>query len=100
MTRKPEMRREFSINDQLIRAALSISNNIAEGFEYDNRKDFIKYLRYSKGSTGEVRNILTFLLNINLIDHEYFDSTCEELKFLSRQIYTLINYLTNSSRSK
>jgi four helix bundle protein len=48
LTKKPPLRIERDVNSQLIRAALSISNNIAEGFEYDNRKDFIKFLRYAK----------------------------------------------------
>lgn len=52
VTRDEKFAREYSIKDQIIRASISISNNISEGFEYDNRKDFIKFLRYSKGSTG------------------------------------------------
>lgn len=43
VTREEKFTREFSIKDQIIRASISISNNISEGFEYDNRKDFIKF---------------------------------------------------------
>lgn len=70
VTREEKFTREFSIKDQIIRASISISNNISEGFEYDNRKDFIKFLRYSKGSTGEVRNMLIYLKRIGLISNE------------------------------
>ncbi|RPI13044.1 MAG: four helix bundle protein [Ignavibacteriae bacterium] len=45
-----DLKRDHGLKDQLQRAVVSISNNIAEGFEYDNNKDFIKYLRYAKGS--------------------------------------------------
>ena len=44
-----KLRKDFSTKDQGQRAALSISNNIAEGFEYDNPADFIRFLRYAKG---------------------------------------------------
>jgi len=33
--------KDYSFKDQIKRAALSISNNIAEGFEYNNNNDFI-----------------------------------------------------------
>lgn len=56
LSEKGSLSKNFSAKDQLKRAALSISNNIAEGFEYDNNKELIRFLKYSKGSTGEVRS--------------------------------------------
>ena len=43
------MARDFTARDQLRRAAISISNNIAEGFEYNNNKVFCRFLMYAKG---------------------------------------------------
>ena len=37
--------KDFSFKDQIKRAALSISNNIAEGFEYNNNNDFYRFLK-------------------------------------------------------
>lgn len=37
------------MKDQLRRAACSMSDNIAEGFEYNNNPDFIRFLNYAKG---------------------------------------------------
>ena len=45
--------KEFAIQDQLKRATLSISNNIAEGSEYGNNKQFVRFLWYSKGSSAK-----------------------------------------------
>jgi len=56
--------RDFSFKDQIKRAALSISNNIAEGFEYNNNNYFVQFLRIAKGSCGEVRNCLLFSLKV------------------------------------
>ncbi len=46
------------MTNQINRAVLSITNNIAEGSEYNNNAQFIRFLKYSKGSCGEVRNML------------------------------------------
>jgi four helix bundle protein len=39
------IKRDFSLKDQFKRAAVSISDNIAEGFEYNNNPDFYRFLR-------------------------------------------------------
>jgi four helix bundle protein len=59
--RKGELAKDFGLRDQVRRSAVSIAANIAEGFEYDNRKDFKRFLTYSKGSGGELRSHLAVL---------------------------------------
>lgn len=44
-----ELSRDWGMKDQIRRSVASISNNIAEGFEYNNNRDFVKFLRYAKG---------------------------------------------------
>lgn len=97
VTRDEQFAREYGIKDQIIRASISISNNISEGFEYDNRKDFIKFLRYSKGSTGEVRNMLVFLKRVGLISNEVHDKLTNDAVILSKQLFAFINYLKNNN---
>lgn len=99
ITKEEQFAREYSIKDQIIRASISISNNIAEGFEYDNRKDFIKFLRYSKGSTGEVRNMLIYLKRIGLISKEVHEKITNDSVILSKQLFSFINYLKNNNNS-
>lgn len=48
------------VRDQIRRAALSISNNIAEGFERGSTAELLHYLYIARGSAGEVRSILIF----------------------------------------
>lgn len=87
--------RDYGLKDQLRRAAISISNNISEGFEYDNKNDFVKFLRYAKGSTGEVRNMINFLLKVGIIDEDYHTQITDKLITLSRKLYSFIDYLKN-----
>lgn len=47
--------KEFDFRDQIRRSAISIPSNIAEGAERDSEGDFIRFLRISKGSCGELR---------------------------------------------
>lgn len=85
--------RDFSYKDQIKRAALSISNNIAEGFEYNNNNDFVRFLRIAKGSCGEVRNCLLFAVKIKYDTYENLEPIITQSKLLSSQIGNLLKYL-------
>ena len=47
-------------------------DNVAEGFEYNNNPDFIRFLNYAKGSSGEFRNKLIILNQTAKIDDKVF----------------------------
>ncbi|MGQ0635921.1 MAG: four helix bundle protein [Planctomycetaceae bacterium] len=49
--------RDFGFRSQIQRAAVSIMNNIAEGFERQTDGDFARFLDIAKGSAGEVRSM-------------------------------------------
>ncbi len=49
------------LKSQLLRAALSVSNNIAEGFERGTTKELLSFLYIARGSAGEVRSMLTVM---------------------------------------
>lgn len=55
----PRMRPRF--RDQLERATLSVSNNVAEGFERGTTNELLAFLYIARGSAGEVRSMLTVL---------------------------------------
>ncbi len=56
MSEKGKLKTDFNMKDQIKRAAFSTSSNIAEGYEYGNNSDFVHFLRYAKGSAGELRS--------------------------------------------
>ena len=55
----PRMRPSF--RDQLERAVVSVSNNIAEGFERGTTSELLAFLYIARGSSGEVRSMLCLL---------------------------------------
>ena len=50
-----------SLRNQLERSALSVSNNIAEGFERGTTKELLAFLYIARGSAGETRSMLRFI---------------------------------------
>jgi four helix bundle protein len=48
--------RDFTLKDQIQRAAIPVFSNIAEGYERGSNREFIHFLYYAKGSCGEVRS--------------------------------------------
>lgn len=60
-TSKPVFSGRYSLKDQLERAAVSISNNIAEEFERGTTQELLTFLYIARGSAGEVRSMLCLL---------------------------------------
>jgi len=86
------------LRDQLERAALSVSNNIAEGFERGSTSELLAFLYIARGSAGEVRSILCVLEG--LTSFEDLKSQISDLRSrcrnISRQLYRWIEQLKNS----
>src|SRR6266705_1520020 len=55
----PALKASRGFRDQLDRAALSVSNNIAEGFERGTTNELLQFIYIARGSAGEVRSMLT-----------------------------------------
>lgn len=90
LTRNKTIARDFSLCDQIRRAALSIPANIAEGYGRRTRKDFANFLSISLGSANEVIAYLDFIrLEYNLD----IENLKEESNILAKQIYNLRKYL-------
>jgi len=61
LTERIQFRRRRSLRDQIERAAVSVSNNIAEGFERGTNNELLAFLYIARGSAGEVRSMLCLL---------------------------------------
>jgi len=61
LTDDPAFKSRHSLRDQIERAAVSVSNNIAEGFERGTNQELLTFLYIARGSAGEVRSMLCLL---------------------------------------
>jgi four helix bundle protein len=84
--------------NQLQRAGLSISNNVAEGFERGSTNELIAFLYYARGSAGEVRSILCLLERMQRFGH--LKSQISDLKSMaescSRQLRGWADHFQNT----
>ena len=78
--------KEFTLKDQICRAALSIPSNIAEGAERGSAKDFAHFLNISKGSCGELRTQLYIARKLDLLVKGSFDRAVAESKAVSSML--------------
>lgn len=85
------IRKDSGLKNQFKTAALSISDNIAEGFEYNNNPDFHRFLRISKGSCGEIRNKIHFARRLAFISEDVARNLLHEIIILGKQIGELMN---------
>jgi four helix bundle protein len=86
-------RKDFSLRDQMTRAAVSTMSNIAEGFERASRKEFVQFLTVAKGSNGEVRSQLYVARDQQYLDQRAFETLCDSARSLSRRLARFISYL-------
>jgi four helix bundle protein len=62
--------KDYGFKDQICRAVVSISNNIAEGFDRSSDKEFVRFLYISKGSCSEVKSMLYLAPRLGIIPHK------------------------------
>jgi four helix bundle protein len=89
---------DFSLRDQLRRAAVSIMANIAEGFEREGNKEFRQFLSMAKGSAGEVKALLYVALDAGLASSEQFQRLSALADEASRLLAGFLRYLKASDK--
>ncbi len=82
--------RDYGLRDQMQRSAVSIPSNIAEGFERQTNKDYIRFLYISKGSSGELRTQLYLAVRLGVLTNETGADLVEKTKKISSMLFNLI----------
>ncbi len=79
MSAKGELSKDYGLRDQMRRSAVSIVSNVAEGYERNSDKEFIRFLMISKGSIAELRTQLDIAHEISYVEksvHGDFENRC------------------------
>ncbi|MDO9070504.1 MAG: four helix bundle protein [Deltaproteobacteria bacterium] len=98
VTAQGKLATDFSLRDQLRRAAVSIMANIAEGFEREGNKEFRQFLATAKGSAGEVKALLYVALDAGLTSSEQFQRVSALADEASRLLAGFLRYLKTSDK--
>ena len=86
LTERNGLRTDFGLKNQMRDAVVSISTNIAEGFERRSRKEYLNFLNIAKASAGETRSLLYVAFEVGYIEQIDLDVLREKAKFLSGSI--------------
>ena len=89
--------KDFGFRDQITKAAISISNNIAEGFDRGSNADLRRFLYFSMGSCSEVRSMLYIAEELNYISLEKRKLLVEQSSEISKVISGFIKSISKQS---
>ncbi len=98
-TRKDPFRKDWSLSDQIQRAAVSIMSNIAEGFGRSSNREFINFLHIARGSCSEVRSLLYVACDLGYISEQEFTGAFRQAEEISKAISGLVHYLRSARYS-
>jgi four helix bundle protein len=95
-SRQGEFAKDFTLRDQIRRAAMSVTANIAEGFERGGNREFIQFLSTSKGSCGEVQDHLYTAMDESYITKSEFEALYAQTAEVARLLGGFMKYLQGS----
>jgi four helix bundle protein len=83
----------FGLISQLRRAAVSVTSNIAEGFNRGDVKDKIRFYLFSRGSLAEIQNQLLIAKDIGFLKKEEFENIAQKTILVHKLLNGLIKSL-------
>lgn len=86
--------RDYGFKDQIQRAAVSIMNNIAEGFESGSDAKFLNFLNISRGSCTEVRSMLYLCEDLVFCTKEEREQLQSQLRRITSGIVNLADSIS------
>lgn len=87
--------KDYGFKDQIRNAVVSISNNIAEGYEHDSKTEFSRFLYYALGYATEIKSMLDMAVRLGYLTQQAADQLQVKTKEVSDIITALIQSLKN-----
>lgn len=93
ITRDGEFRFDTRFVQQIRASAGSVSDNIAEGFERQGKREFLQFLYIAKGSCGELRSQINRAYDVGFINNAVYEQMYSDCRKLSAGILHFIHSL-------
>jgi four helix bundle protein len=91
---------DYSLRNQIRRAAISVASNIAEGFDSQSNPAFCRYLASARGSVAEVRAQLYLALDLGYISKSDLATLVSRCESISRQLTGFMAYLKRTTAGR
>jgi len=95
ITKSFPLQEKFALTDQMCRAVVSITSNIAEGFSRQGIREKIQFYLMAKGSLTEIQNQLYIARDVKYITAEHFNEICSQTIVVHKLITGLIKSVKN-----
>ena len=82
--------RDYGFKDQIQRSVISIPSNIAEGYDRDSNKEYVRFLYISRGSCAELRTQLTIAKELKYLTKTEAEDLIDKTRKISAMLYNLI----------
>lgn len=89
-TKLPPFSQDFALRNQIVRAVISISSNIAEGDERGTNREAVYFFNVAKGSTAEVISQLNLAYRLGYFDLETLNELENQAEKISASLKNLI----------
>lgn len=89
LTEQFPKKEEYRMTSQIVRAAVSIPANIAEGNARGTRKDYANFISIARGSAAELETLLLLARDIGLAPEAVFDNPIEQTNEIARMLNAL-----------
>jgi four helix bundle protein len=98
LTSHERFKKDFELVGQIKRSAVSSMANIAEGFHRTSKKDFMKFLDYSRSSLAETISHVYVAFDQTYITDQELNNMKDQADIVWKMINSFIAYLKNSTR--
>jgi four helix bundle protein len=99
-TKKKGFNRDIELKGQIRRSAISVMANIAEGFHRRGKKEFMRFLDYSRSSIAETLSHCFVALDENYVGDSEMNEAKKQSEVVWKKVNSLITYLNKSTARK